>query len=129
MSFSVACIIPVFNGERFLKDALSSVLAQTRRLDEIWVVDDGSTDSTPRIAAQYRNDVRVIRTENSGVAAARNRGVEMCGTAYAAFLDADDRWHPEKTEMFLAEAERQGGPDLLFCDALAIDPEGGARGV
>jgi GT2 family glycosyltransferase len=63
------------------------------------------------------------------VGAARNCALEQCRTDYAAFLDSDDRWHPEKNEVFLKEAERLRQPDLLFSDALSISAGGKIRGA
>lgn len=92
----ISCIVPVYNGERYLGEALDSILAQTYRPLEIIVVDDGSTDGTPRIAGQYRDRIRYLRWENRGPAAARNRGVTVARGEFIAFLDADDLWHQEK---------------------------------
>jgi glycosyltransferase involved in cell wall biosynthesis len=92
----VSCIVPVFNGERFLSDAVDSILAQVHRPIEIIVVDDGSTDGTPGVIAGYGDRVRGLRQANTGPAAARNAGVGSARGEFVAFLDADDRWHPEK---------------------------------
>jgi glycosyltransferase involved in cell wall biosynthesis len=92
----VSCIVPVYNGERFLAEALDSILAQTHRPFEIIVIDDGSTDGTPEVIAGYAGRVRYQRQENAGVAAARNAGLELASGELIAILDADDLWHPEK---------------------------------
>ena len=92
----VSCIIPVFNGERFLGEALDSVLAQTYRPVETIVVDDGSTDGTPAVAARYGQRVTYLRQPNAGSAAAKNRGLRAVQGELVAFLDADDLWHPDK---------------------------------
>jgi glycosyltransferase involved in cell wall biosynthesis len=92
----VSCIVPVFNGERYLAEALQSIAGQTYRPIEILVVDDGSTDRTPEIAAQFSPGVRCLRQANAGPAAARNRGLDAAAGEFVAFLDADDLWHPEK---------------------------------
>jgi len=91
----VSVIIPVYNGERFLAEAIESALNQDYPDFEIIAVDDGSTDRSPEILGSYP-DLRVIRQENRGVAAARNRGLESSGGDYIAFLDQDDLWLPEK---------------------------------
>jgi glycosyltransferase involved in cell wall biosynthesis len=85
----VSVVIPVFNGERFLAAAIQSVLDQTYRPVEVIVVDDGSTDESGSIARSFPG-VRVIEQENSGPAAARNRGVDAAKGGFVAFLDADD---------------------------------------
>lgn len=109
----ITCIVPVYNGERYLGEALDSILAQTYRSLEIIVVDDGSTDRTPGVAARYGDRVRYVRQENGGPAAARNRGIDEARGNFLAFLDADDLWHNRKlalqTERFRAR------PGLGIC--------------
>ena len=97
----VSCIVPVYNGERFLAEALDSIAAQTHRRLELIVVDDGSTDGTAGVAAA-RGEVRYFRQENAGGAAARNHGMRMARGELFAFLDADDLWPPEKLERQVA---------------------------
>lgn len=92
----VSCIVPAFNSERFLSEALDSILQQTHRPLEIIVADDGSTDGTRDIAANYGNAVRVVTQETAGPPATRNLGVAAARGAFVAFLDADDLWHSEK---------------------------------
>lgn len=95
----VSCIVPVYNGEAFLGEALDSIVAQRYRPIEILVVDDGSTDGTAGVAAGARGvRVRYARQDNAGGAAARNRGIKMAQGEFVAFLDADDVWPPEKLE-------------------------------
>jgi glycosyltransferase involved in cell wall biosynthesis len=87
---SVSAIVPAFNRERYVGEALESILRQRYRPLEVIVVDDGSTDSTAAIASSF--PVRCLRTEHRGVAAARNRGLAAAGGDLIAFLDADDAW-------------------------------------
>ncbi len=89
-------IIPVFNGEKYLAEAINSVLNQTRPADEILVIDDGSTDRSGEIAGRFQPGISRVRQENQGPAAARNKGVELASGDVLAFLDADDIWHAEK---------------------------------
>jgi glycosyltransferase involved in cell wall biosynthesis len=91
----VSVVVPVHNGERFLAAALESALAQDYPEQEIVVVDDGSTDGSAAIAAEY--PARVLRQPNQGVASARNAGVAASGGALIAFLDQDDEWAEQKT--------------------------------
>jgi glycosyltransferase involved in cell wall biosynthesis len=91
---SVSAVLCVWNGARFLGAALDSVRAQERPADEIIVIDDGSTDETPAIAAAP--DLRSVRIEHGGVAAARNRGLDEARGDIIAWLDADDCWTPDK---------------------------------
>src|SRR2546426_10667200 len=92
----ISCIVPVFNGERYLHETLNSILAQTYRPLEIIVADDGSTDGTRTIVASYGQQVRYLWQLNAGPAAARNLGLTAAKGEFIAFLDADDLWHPEK---------------------------------
>jgi len=92
----VSVIIPVFNGELYLAEALESVLAQTHRPFEIIVVDDGSTDGTAAVAQRFGAAVRYDPRPNGGAAAARNRGIELAAGDFLAFLDADDVWVDDK---------------------------------
>jgi len=91
----VSVIVPVFAGERFLGDALGTVLAQTYPRIETIVVDDGSPDRSAEIAAA-REGVRVLREPHRGVAAARNAGLSAARGELIAFLDQDDLWHAHK---------------------------------
>jgi glycosyltransferase involved in cell wall biosynthesis len=111
----ISCIIPVFNGERYLAEALDSILAQTYRPIEIIVVDDGSTDGTRELVASYGDQVRYLWQPNSGPATARNQGLSAASGEFVAFLDADDLWHPEKLERQLARFDAR--PDLDVCVA------------
>lgn len=110
----ISCIVPVFNGERFLKEALDSVLAQTYRALELIVVDDGSTDGTAGVAAEFAGRLTYIRQRNQGPEAARNTGIERAGGEFVAFLDADDVWHEEKLARQLAVFETKPETDLCL---------------
>ncbi|MGI8927591.1 MAG: glycosyltransferase family 2 protein [Tepidiformaceae bacterium] len=92
---AISVVIPVYNGERFLAEALESVCWQTRRPAEIVVVDDGSTDASAEVARAWPG-VRCISQPNGGPAAARNTGIAPTTGALVAFLDADDIWTPDK---------------------------------
>src|SRR3954452_15003770 len=101
----VSAIIPAHNAERFLAAAIDSVLAQTYQPIECIVVDDGSTDGTPAVARSYGDRIRLIPQEQRGVSAARNRGAAEARGELLAFLDADDRWLPERVERQARELE------------------------
>ena len=89
----VSDIIPVYNGELYLAEAIGSVFSQTYRHVEVVVVDDGSTDRSSHIARSF-GEVRCIYQQNLGVAAARNTGVSAAKADLLTFLDADDLWPP-----------------------------------
>ncbi len=100
----VSVVIPVWNGERYLKQAIESILAQDFADFELIVVDDGSTDDSARIAAGFAPDrrVKVLKQENAGVVAARNAGLMAAGAEFIAFLDADDIAEPTRLSKQLA---------------------------
>ena len=89
----VSVVIPSYNHAQFLAEAIESVLSQDYDRLELVVVDDGSTDGTPAIVANYPT-VRYLAQENRGLAAARNAGLALCGGELVVFLDADDRLLP-----------------------------------
>lgn len=98
-SMSVSAVIPTYNRRTQVLRAIDSVFAQTIPVDEVIVVDDGSTDGTCQaILGQYGARVTLIRQENLGVSAARNKAVEYARGSWVAFLDSDDVWHPAKIE-------------------------------
>jgi glycosyltransferase involved in cell wall biosynthesis len=121
----VSVVVPVYNGERFIGRTLASALAQTYRPLEVIVVDDGSTDRTANLveaAAARDSRVRSFRTQNSGVAAARNFGISQARGKLIAMLDADDLWHPEKIARQVAVMNASSANvGLIYCWAIEID--------
>jgi glycosyltransferase involved in cell wall biosynthesis len=89
---SVSCVIPAYNAEAHLGEAIDSVLGQGSRVLEVIVVDDGSTDATPDVARSRGDGVRYVRQANAGPSSARAHGVGLARGELIAFLDADDRW-------------------------------------
>ena len=110
----VSCIIPVFNGERYLAETLDSVFAQTCSSIEVIVVDDGSTDGSAEIARGHRGRAIVLQQENAGHAAARNFGLSAARGEFVAFVDADDLWHPEKLARQLSRIESRRELGIVF---------------
>ena len=101
----VSVVMPVYNARRWLHQAIDSVRAQTHEHWELLAVDDGSSDDSPDILADFAqrdSRIRVITQPNAGVAAARNRAMADARGDYVAFLDADDWWQPDKLERQLA---------------------------
>jgi len=113
-SHRISVIVPVRDGEQYLAEALESILRQSAQPFEVIVVDDGSTDATPSVAAQYGPAVRYARQPHAGVSAAVNLGVELARGDYLAFLDADDVWVADKLDLQLQALGQRVGIDLVF---------------
>lgn len=94
----VSIIIPVFNGENYIKDAIDSAIAQTYNNLEIIIVDDGSVDRTAEICQSYGNKIRYFYKENGGVASAVNLGIQKMEGDYFSWLSHDDIYHSDKIE-------------------------------
>jgi glycosyltransferase involved in cell wall biosynthesis len=110
----VSVIIPVYNGDRYLAEAIESVLAQEYRPLEILVVDDGSTDESPRIARRFGSPVRCLAKPHSGLAATRNFGVAAAQGELLAFLDSDDVWLAGKLTRQVQELLTEPALDGVF---------------
>jgi glycosyltransferase involved in cell wall biosynthesis len=110
---SVSAVIPAYNAELTIPDAIQSVLAQTYEIAEIIVVDDGSSDRTADVAAGFPR-TRVIRQPNGGCGAARNTAVQAASGEWIALLDSDDIWLPRKTEIQLGYATSDAG--VIHCN-------------
>jgi glycosyltransferase involved in cell wall biosynthesis len=125
----VSALIPVQDGELHLSEAIESVLAQTRPVDEIVVVDNASNDRTAEIARSFGPVVRLVEEPTPGVGIARNAAVAAAEGDYLAFLDHDDLWEPIKTELQLAAFAADPGLDFVvghvvqFTDGLEAEVE------
>jgi len=113
---SVSVVMPTYNCEDFVKEAIDSVLAQDLEDVELIVIDDGSTDSTRSIIESFGTSVRAVSQKNAGAAAARNHGIRLARGKYISFLDADDLWHPQKLSSQFAYLERHVDVGLVFSD-------------
>ncbi len=109
----ISCIIPVYNGQRFLAEALDSIFAQTYRPIEVIVVDDGSSDGTARVVSEYPQPIVYIHQTNQGSPRARNSGIGAAAGDFIAFLDADDLWHSQKLSVQMAKFDAR--VELDFC--------------
>lgn len=125
---TVDVVMPVYNGERYIRQALASVAGQSRLPDRIIVVDDGSTDGTAAIVKSFPTPVPLcyVHQPNSGVSTARNAGIARSSADYVAFLDADDEWHPEKLARQLRAFRDSDVDDLaaVYCHFSIMDDSG-----
>jgi glycosyltransferase involved in cell wall biosynthesis len=110
----ISVMIGVYDGARHLAEAIDSVLAQTHRPLELIVVDDGSTDGSAEVAQSYGGALIYAHQENAGNGAARNHAVRLAAGEFFAFLDADDRFMPQKLERQLAVLEADTSWDVVF---------------
>lgn len=111
----VSVIIPVYNCELYLAEAIESVLKQTHRSYEIIIVDDGSTDRSGEVAKSYDySQLRYFHQENQGSGAARNKGIQLAQGDFFAFLDADDVWIEDKLELQIRAFQKDHGLDMVF---------------
>ena len=95
----ISIIIPVWNGEKYVAEAIESALRQDYQEKEIIVVNDGSTDRTAEVIQQFAHQIRVLTQENKGLGASRNAAVRISTGDYLAFLDHDDIWTANKLSL------------------------------
>ena len=127
----VSIVIPVYNGEKYLKFAIDSALAQTYKNIEILVVDDGSSDGTEEIAKSYGNKIRYIKKKNGGVSSALNLALEKMHGDYFSWLSHDDTYEPNKVETevkFLIDNNYIGKKVIVFSDYSLINTKGDVIG-
>ncbi|PIZ04604.1 MAG: glycosyltransferase family 2 protein [Gammaproteobacteria bacterium CG_4_10_14_0_8_um_filter_38_16] len=110
----VSVIIAVYNGEKYLADAIESVLAQTYSPIELIIVDDGSTDNSAAIAQRYSTAIYRYQKSNQGQPAAINVGLQIAMGSYLTFLDADDLYLPDKIEHQIAFLIANPEIDMVF---------------
>ena len=117
---SIDVIIPVFNRSHLVERAIDSVLAQSLKHFNLFVVDDGSTDDLATVLKKYSYDSRVIflRQENKGVSAARNLGISHSKSEWIALLDSDDEWLPQKLEIQLAFSRKNPQYQFIHSDEI-----------
>lgn len=129
----ISFIVPVYNGENYLRPCLDSILSQSVRDIEVICVNDGSTDASQKILEEYAATdarVQVVRQANGGVSAARNHGMELAKGEYIWFFDCDDVLHPGAAQAMLARAQNTGAQLVLgnyqFCqqESSAVRPSG-----
>lgn len=123
----VSVIMPAYNAEEFIEEAISSVQAQEVSDWELIVIDDGSQDGTQKIVEQFmQKDSRIrliVNEANMGVGKSRNRGLDMCRGEYVALLDSDDYWKPQMLTKMIACAQCTNA-DIIYCSYAIVDEKG-----
>ena len=122
----VSVIVPVYNGEKYIKHCIHSVMGQTLSDIEILVINDGSSDGTKQILEHLASEdqrIHVFHQKNQGVSAARNFGITLAKGKYLTFLDADDYLGPEYLKILVDTAERTGS-ELIICGLKKVDEAG-----
>jgi glycosyltransferase involved in cell wall biosynthesis len=131
MEPKVSIIIPAYNAEAYVKEAVDSALAQTYKNREVIVVDDGSTDGTKKVLEPYiaRKEIIYILQSNKGLAGARNTGTRAAKGEYIALLDSDDIFLPEKVAEQVAALESRPDFAVCYCGLIHFtDPPAGRAG-
>jgi len=120
-SMLISVIIPVYNGEKYIKEAIDSVMQQNHVDLELIIVNDGSTDNTNKNIEQYQQVVAspfkilYYQQAHKGLATAFNYGLNNANGDYLAFIDADDIWHPNKLAIQISALNAQPHLDMVFC--------------
>jgi teichuronic acid biosynthesis glycosyltransferase TuaG len=124
---AVSVIMPAYNCEKYIEDAIRSVMAQTFTDWELIVLDDGSCDSTLEIIERLASEddrIKLLPNEkNMGVAKTRNRGLDLCSGQYVALLDSDDYWKPQLLEKMISRA-KETEVDIVYCSYELVSKEG-----
>jgi GT2 family glycosyltransferase len=128
VSSLVSVIVPTYNGEAFVREALESILAQEHPAVEILVCDDGSTDGTVEVVKAFGAALRLLQQPNRGVSAARNRCAVEARGRFLAFLDQDDRYEPGMLASQVQALERHAEWAFVYADSWVIDATGRIRG-
>ncbi len=126
----ISVIVPVYNVEAYIVQAVRSVLAQTYPHFELIIVDDGSPDRSIEICQQFDDPrIKIIRQKNRGLAGARNTGIRHAQGDYLAFLDADDLWLPEKLAKHREHLDSHPQVGVSFSRSAFIDGTGNPLGI
>lgn len=122
----ISVVLPVYNGERYLAEAIRSVLRQSYRPIELIVVDDGSTDRTSEVAGLFGEEIHYVYQNNGGAAVARNRGMEIATGDVFCFIDADDLWSPDKLNVQLGYLEKNPSVEVVLGRTQRLQAAGGS---
>jgi glycosyltransferase involved in cell wall biosynthesis len=117
----VSIVMPVYNGEQYIQEALDSCLAQTYTNIEIIIVNDGSTDATANIVQQYDDAIRSIYQENQGPSVARNQAIKLAQGDYIKFCDADDHYSAAIGRLLVVQRARYYSGREKYLDDKAYD--------
>jgi hypothetical protein len=115
----ISVVIPTYNRAEFIGKAIKSAQSAIEPIDEIIVIDDGSTDNTQEVIKPFLSKIRYIRTENKGAGAARNRGIQEAQKPLVAFLDSDDLWMSDKLTLQRVVMEKY--PEVVCCSTNFLD--------
>ena len=117
----VSICIPAYNSEKWIKSTIQSAISQTWKNKEIVIVDDGSTDDTYSVAKQFESDtIKVIKQNNLGACAARNKALSLASGDFIQWLDSDDILSPEKVEIQLSDVDFSANPAVLHSSAFGL---------
>lgn len=120
----VSIIIPVYNCEKYIEEAINSAINQSYNNYEVLVVDDGSTDNTPQTLEKYKNSVTLLRQEKSGQASALNNGIRKATGEYIALLDSDDVCMPDRISKQAKYLDNNSDIALVYSNLCQIDSNG-----
>ncbi len=122
---TISVVMPVYNVEAYIEQAIESVLAQTMQDFELIIIDDDGQDRSIDLARQFRDDrIRIIQQNNRGLAGARNTGIRDARGKYIAFLDSDDFWDSRKLERHVKLMESKPDCGVSFSSSLFVDENG-----
>ena len=120
----ISVIIPSYNHEKYVVQAVESVLAQSNADSEVIVLDDGSTDNSVHLLSQFGDKIRLVTHANMGQAATRNKGIQLATGEFIAFLDSDDLYLPGKLEAQVQFFEEHPETDVVYSDYELINAKG-----
>lgn len=127
MNTTFTVVMPAYNAAAYLAQTIESVLSQTFTDFELLIIDDGSTDNTPIIAEDYHHKderVKLLIQSNRGVSATRNQGIASSNSEYIAFIDADDKWFPDKLALHYQHLEKNPDLGVSYAKVEFLTPDG-----
>lgn len=125
----ISVVMPAYNAEAFIADAVASILAQNYQPLEVIVIDDGSTDNTAAIVASFGGTVHLHRQANAGPPVARNRGLDLASGEFVSFLDADDLFEPDMVARQLPRLRANSAVDIVLGQLRHFEKTSAATGL